>query len=77
MKSKSTEPTAPAWLKGATGVAAYCGVSHRTAQTFLANGLPAKRMTARLLLVKPADVDAFIERQAEERASQRGEEATA
>ncbi len=65
--------TARPWLKGNEGVARYAGVSRRTSQTWLSSGLKARRLSARLVLVRPEDVDAFIERQATERASRRGE----
>jgi hypothetical protein len=66
--------TAPeGWLKGTAGISQYAGVSTRTASSWLRDGLPAKRITARLLLVRPADVDSYIEERATERASQRGE----
>lgn len=71
---KSTEPAAPAWLKGSKGISQYAGVCTRTATGWLADGLPAKRMTARLLLVRPGDVDAFIAERAEERAARIGAE---
>ena len=71
---EKTDNTAPAaWLKGCAGIANYAGVSHRTAQSFLSNGLKARRLSARLVLVRPEDVDAYIERLANERASRRGE----
>ena len=71
---EKTNNTAPAaWLKGCAGIANYAGVSHRTAQSFLSNGLKARRLSARLVLVRPEDVDAYIERLADERASRRGE----
>ena len=71
---EKTDNTAPAaWLKGCAGIANYAGVSHRTAQNFLSNGLKARRLSARLGLVRPEDVDAYIERLADERASRRGE----
>ena len=69
----TTEQSPAAWVKGATGISKYANVSTRTAQSWLAAGLPAKRLTARLLLVRPADIDEFIERQADERSSRRGE----
>jgi len=64
---------APAWLKGCEGVSNYAAVSRRTAQAWLSGGLKARRLTARLVLVKPEWVDAFIESQATERAARRGE----
>jgi hypothetical protein len=71
---EKTDNTAPvAWLKGCAGIANYAGVSHRTAQSWLSNGLKARRLSARLVLVRPEDVDSFIERQSTERASRRGE----
>ncbi len=72
---EKTDTTAPAaaWLKGCAGIANYANVSHRTAQCWLSGGLKARRLTARLVLVRPQDVDAFIIRQSEERASRRGE----
>jgi hypothetical protein len=61
------------WLKGCAGIANYAGVSHRTAQSWLSHGLKARRLSARLVLTKAEWVDLYIERQSEERASQRGE----
>jgi hypothetical protein len=74
MKKNATlaNTTAPAWIKGCEGISAYANVSRRTAQHWLSTGLPARRVTKRLVLVKPADVDAFIERQSEEHASRIG-----
>lgn len=72
-QEKTDTPAAAAWLKGCAGIANYAGVSHRTAQAWLSNGLKARRLSARLVLVRPEDVDTFIERQATERASRRGE----
>lgn len=63
-----------AWLKGTRGISQYAGVCPRTATAWLADGLPAKRLTARLLLVRPEDVDSFIEQRAEERAARIGAE---
>jgi hypothetical protein len=64
-----------AWLKGSKGISEYTGVCTRTATAWLADGLPAKRLTARLLLVRPEDVDKFIEERATEHASRIGVEA--
>lgn len=72
-QERLTDTPAAAWLKGCAGIANYAGVSHRTAQSWLSNGLKARRLSARLVLVRPVDVDSFIERQATERASRRGE----
>lgn len=69
----ATEQNPAAWVKGATGLARYANVSTRTAQSWLAAGLPAKRLTARLLLIRPETIDQWIERQADERAARRGE----
>jgi excisionase family DNA binding protein len=55
------EPKQAAYVKGAAGIADYCGVSRRTAQTWLSNGLKATRLTARLVLVKTTDLEKFIE----------------
>lgn len=58
--------TAPLWIKGGQGIARHADVSHRTAQNWIASGrLPVKRMTPRLILVKVADLDAFIESEAQ------------
>ncbi len=65
--------TPTGWLKGCAGIAKYTGVSHRTAQSWLSNGLKARRLTARLVLVRPQDVDSYIEEQANDRASRRGD----
>ncbi|MDA3875251.1 MAG: helix-turn-helix domain-containing protein [Kiritimatiellae bacterium] len=57
----------PGWLKGPSGIAEYAGISERTAQNWLASGrIPCRRMNQRLVLVRPKDVDTFIERKAEE-----------
>ena len=66
--------TPAGWLKGCAGIAKYASVSNRTAQSFLSNGLKARRLSARLVLVRPEDVDAYIEQLATERASRRGED---
>ena len=72
---KELTDTPCGWLKGCAGIANYANVSPRTAQNWLSNGLKARRLSARLVLVKPSDVDSFIERQSEDRASRRGVEA--
>jgi predicted site-specific integrase-resolvase len=54
------------WLKGGQGIARYADVSFRTAQNWIASGrLPVRRLSARLIMCKPEDVDAFIESEAQ------------
>ena len=65
--------TPAGWLKGNEQIARYAGVSRRTAQSWLSGGLKARRLSARLVLVRPEDVDTFIECLSDERASRRGE----
>lgn len=73
--SNNSEDSSPpnGWLKGYSGIANYAGVSRRTAQKWLSLGLNAKRITDRMILVRPADVDVFIETQAEKRTPSRDE----
>jgi len=61
------------WLKGNDGISRYANVSRRTAQSWLSNGLKARRLSARLILVRPEDVDTYIASLSDERASRRGE----
>ena len=57
--------TTPGWLKGGQGISLYANVSFRTAQNWIASGrLPVRRLSARLIMCKPEDVDAFIESEA-------------
>jgi len=61
---KKTNPKA-SWLKGSAGIAAYAGVSRRTAARWMEGGLlDLQRLTPRLILVRPESVDALIESQA-------------
>ncbi|WFB34917.1 helix-turn-helix domain-containing protein [Kiritimatiellota bacterium B12222] len=54
------------WLKGGKGIAAYADVSFRTAQNWIASGrLPVRRLSARLIMVRPEDLDRFIEAEAD------------
>jgi hypothetical protein len=65
MSAKELTNQYQGWLKGGQGIARYADVSFRLAQNWIASGrLPVRRLSARLIMCKPEDVDAFIESEA-------------
>ena len=62
----TTENTRPAWLKGPNGIGPSASVSPKLASNWVASGLiPVRRLTKKLYLVRPVDVDQFIEQMSE------------
>jgi hypothetical protein len=61
------------WLNG-NAAAVYAGISRRQLTNWAKDGLPVKHLSARCILIRRTDIDAYVESRAAEYASRVGKE---
>jgi hypothetical protein len=70
-----TKPEIETHWMSATAASRYAGICRRQLTNWAKDGLPVKHLSARCILIRRTDIDAYVESRAAEYASRVGKDA--